>query len=173
MADLDVELVAVSVKGPRNKRVVKVVADSLDTDEGLDVDRIAAVSTAISEVTDEVVPGSYTLEVSSPGVDRPLTTPRHFRRNLDRKVEVRHARGDTDTQTTGTIAEVTDTDVTLDTAKGAGHDPARGDLRRQDRAAMVTRPRPALLDRAREACDPSPRAAARAISPSFAQEEML
>lgn len=118
IADLDVELVSVEVKGPNNKRVVKVVADSLETDEGLDVDRIAAVSSGIGEVTDEVVPGSYTLEVSSPGVDRPLTTPRHFRRNLDRKVEVRHARGETDTQTTGTIAEVTDSDITLDTSKG-------------------------------------------------------
>lgn len=119
VADLDVELVSVEVKGPRNKRVVKLVADSVDTDEGLDIDRIATVSSAIGEVADDVVPGSYTLEVSSPGVDRPLTTPRHFRRNLDRKVEVRHARGDTDTQTTGTVVAVTDDDVTLDTAKGS------------------------------------------------------
>lgn len=118
VAGLDVDLVDVEVKGPRNKRVVKVVADSVDTDEGLDIDRIADVSLAIGDIADDVVPGSYTLEVSSPGVDRPLTTPRHFRRNLGRKVEVRHARGDTDTQTTGTIADVTDGGVILDTAKG-------------------------------------------------------
>ncbi len=118
VAGLDVELVDVAVKGPRNKRVVKVVADATDDDDGLDVDRIAEVSLAIGDIADDVVPGSYTLEVSSPGVDRPLTTPRHFRRNLGRKVEVRHAKGDTDTQTTGTIAEVTDHGVTLDTAKG-------------------------------------------------------
>ena len=119
VAGLDVELVDVDVKGPRNKRVVKVVADSRADDDGLDVDRIAAVSLAIGDIADDVVPGSYTLEVSSPGVDRPLTTPRHFRRNLGRKVEVRHVKGDTDTQTTGTIAEVTDEGLRLDTAKGS------------------------------------------------------
>jgi ribosome maturation factor RimP len=118
VADLDVELVDVAVKGPRNKRVVKIVADSLVDDDGLDVDRIADVSHAIGDIADDVVEGAYTLEVSSPGVDRPLTTPRHFRRNLDRTVEVRHARGDSDTQTTGTIAEVDDDQVTLATTKG-------------------------------------------------------
>lgn len=118
VADMEIELICVVVKGPHNKRVVKLVADSIDTDDGLDIDRIAMLSTAVGDIADEIVPGSYTLEVSSPGVDRPLTTPRHFRRNLDRKVEVRHVNGDTDTQTTGTIADVTDESVTLDTAKG-------------------------------------------------------
>lgn len=115
---LDVELLSVEVKGPRNKRVVKLVADTTDTDEGLDIDRIAAVSNAVGDIADDVVPGSYTLEVSSPGVDRPLTSPRDFRRNLGRRVEIRHAAGDTDTQTTGDIAEVADSGVSLDTGKG-------------------------------------------------------
>lgn len=113
VADLDVELVEVIVKGPRNKRIVKLVADAVAADEALDVDRIAQVSRAIGDITDDVVDGSYTLEVTSPGVDRPLTTPRHFRRNLGRTVEVRHASGDTDTQTTGTIDDVDDDAVTI------------------------------------------------------------
>src|SRR5680860_57956 len=94
VADLGVALVSVEVKGPRNKRVVKLVADA---DDGLDVDRIAAVSHAVGGIADDVVPGSYTLEVSSPGVERPLTTPAHFTRNLGRRVEVRHNAGDSDT----------------------------------------------------------------------------
>lgn len=118
VTDMEIELISVDVKGPRNKRVVKLIADSMDTDDGLDIDRIATLSSAVGDIADEIVPGSYTLEVSSPGVDRPLTTPRHFRRNLDRLVEVRHVNGDTDTQTTGTIADVTDESVMLDTAKG-------------------------------------------------------
>lgn len=113
VADLDVELVEVTVKGPRNKRIVKLVADTTADDEALDVDRIAQVSRAIGDIADDVVDGSYTLEVTSPGVDRPLTTPRHFRRNLGRAVEVRHASGDTDTQTTGTIDDVDEDAVTL------------------------------------------------------------
>lgn len=118
VAGLDVELVELAVKGPRNQRVVKLVADALDTDHGLDVDRIATLSRAIDDVTDEVIEGSYTLEVSSPGVDRPLTTPRHFHRNLGRTVEVRHVNGDTDTQTTGSIDTVEPDHLTLETSDG-------------------------------------------------------
>jgi ribosome maturation factor RimP len=66
---------------------ITVVADS---DEGLDLDSIAALSRSASELLDRVddraVP--YVLEVTSPGVDRPLTTEKHYRRAQGRKVEL-------------------------------------------------------------------------------------
>ena len=86
-AGLDVDLVDVEVKGSRGSRVVRLIADA---EGGLDVDRIAALSRQVGELLDaeDLVPGRYTLEVSSPGVDRPLRSLRDFRRNLDRDVRV-------------------------------------------------------------------------------------
>ncbi len=107
----DVELLEVEVKGPRNRRVVKLVADA---PEGLDIETIASISREVGPIADDLVDGSYTLEVTSPGVDRPLRTVGQFDRNVGREVEVRHARGDTDTQTTGTIVAVDERVLTLD-----------------------------------------------------------
>jgi ribosome maturation factor RimP len=66
---------------------ITVVADG---DEGLDLDAIAALSRSASEILDRVDDMSvpYVLEVTSPGVDRPLSTEKHFRRARGRKVEM-------------------------------------------------------------------------------------
>lgn len=83
---LDLEDVVITPAGKR--RLLRVV---VDRDGGIGLDSVAAVSTAVSAVLDERDPmgGSpYVLEVSSPGVDRPLTEPRHWRRNLTRLVKV-------------------------------------------------------------------------------------
>ena len=83
---LDLEDVVVTPAGKR--RVVRVVVDG---DEGVDLDRVAEVSQAVSAALDDSpVMGetAYVLEVTSPGVDRPLTAPRHWRRARTRLVEV-------------------------------------------------------------------------------------
>jgi ribosome maturation factor RimP len=85
-AGLDLEDVAVNRAGSRS--VVRVVVDS---DGGLDLDAVAEVSREVSAVlddADDVLRGAFVLEVTSPGVDRPLTAPRHWRRALTRKVAV-------------------------------------------------------------------------------------
>jgi ribosome maturation factor RimP len=85
-AGLDLEDVAVNRAGSRS--IVRVVVDA---DGGLDLDAVAEVSRQVSTVLDEaddVLRGAYVLEVTSPGVDRPLTAPRHWRRNRTRKVKV-------------------------------------------------------------------------------------
>ncbi len=114
VASHGVELLEVEVTGPRNKRVVRLVADAPD---GVGIDTIASISHAVGPIADDVVDGSYTLEVTSPGVDRPLTTVTQFDRNVGREVEVRHAKGDTDTQTTGTIVAVDAERLTLQVGK--------------------------------------------------------
>lgn len=61
----------------------------IDSDEGVGLDDIATASRAVAAALDErddLLAGSYTLEVTSPGVDRPLTHPRHWRRNRLRLV---------------------------------------------------------------------------------------
>jgi ribosome maturation factor RimP len=83
---MDLESVRVTAAGRR--RLLRVVVDS---DGGVSLDDAAAVSRALSAALDSVsVMGDfpYTLEVSSPGVDRPLTDPRHWRRAAGRLVRV-------------------------------------------------------------------------------------
>ena len=101
-AGADLEELAVSKAGRRS--VVRVV---IDGDNGVTLDDVAAVSRALSEALDELdarepalLAGAYVLEVSSPGVDRPLTAPRHWRRNLSRLVTVHLADG---TSVTGRV----------------------------------------------------------------------
>ena len=86
-AGYDLEEVAVSPAGRR--RVVRVVVDA---DGGVSLDDVAEVSRAVSAVLDEhddlLGSAPYVLEVTSPGVDRPLSEPRHWRRAVGRLVRV-------------------------------------------------------------------------------------
>jgi ribosome maturation factor RimP len=92
----DLEDVTVSAAGRRS--VVRVVVDQ---DGGITLDDVAEVSRVVSAALDDLdvaepglLGGSYVLEVSSPGVDRPLTEPRHWRRSTGRLVTaVRHEGG--------------------------------------------------------------------------------
>jgi ribosome maturation factor RimP len=111
-AGYDLEELVVTPAGRRS--VVRVV---VDRDQGVTLDDIAEVSRAVSEVLDANDDGMgrtpYVLEVTSPGVDRPLTEPRHWRRNIGRLVTVAvgpvAARG----EVTGRITAVGDTGVDL------------------------------------------------------------
>ncbi|MEN3608219.1 ribosome maturation factor RimP [Plantactinospora sp. ZYX-F-223] len=89
-AGYDLEDLSVSRAGRRY--VVRVVVDG---DAGVSLDAVADVSRLLSKALDQaeetggdLVAGEYQLEVSSPGVDRPLTQPRHWRRNVGRLVKV-------------------------------------------------------------------------------------
>jgi ribosome maturation factor RimP len=85
-AGMDLEAVRVSTAGRR--RLLRVIVDS---DDGVSLDDAATVSRELSGALDSVtVMGDfpYTLEVSSPGVDRPLTEPRHWRRAVGRLIKV-------------------------------------------------------------------------------------
>lgn len=110
-AGFDLEELVVRAAGRR--RIVRVV---IDTDEGVTLDAAAQVSRAISERLDQTgeadPTGSapYTLEVTSPGIGRPLTLPRHFRRARTRLVAITTVDG---TETTGHVLGVDDTAVTL------------------------------------------------------------
>jgi ribosome maturation factor RimP len=63
----------------------------VDRPGGIDLDAVAAVSTTVSQLLDEAdpIPGTYTLEVSSPGLERPLRRPEHFRRFVGTTVAVK------------------------------------------------------------------------------------
>jgi ribosome maturation factor RimP len=85
-AGLELESVRVGRAGRRG--LLRVVVDA---EHGVSLDDIAQVSRAVAaevDASDAMGPGAYTLEVSSPGVDRPLTEPRHWRRASGRLVRV-------------------------------------------------------------------------------------
>jgi ribosome maturation factor RimP len=88
---------------------ISVIADG---DTALDLDTIAALSRSASTLLDAVngIQGGYVLEVSSPGVDRPLTSEKHFRRARGRKVELALADG---TQVMGRVGEMDGDTLTL------------------------------------------------------------
>lgn len=90
--------VRVRLMGRDERRILQIMAER-DEDQMLGIDECARLSRAISQLIDvaDPVPGKYDLEVSSPGIDRPLTLPRHFEAwdgfeakiELDRLVEGR------------------------------------------------------------------------------------
>lgn len=85
--DLDLEDIDIATAGKR--RLLRI---AVDKDGGVGMDEIADATREVSLVLDtsEVMgERQYTLEVGSPGVDRPLTEPRHWRRNQDRQVKVK------------------------------------------------------------------------------------
>lgn len=88
-----VDLEEITVRRMGRRHLVRV---TVDTDGGITHEELSEVSRAVSAALDEaeersgdITPGPYTLEVSSPGVDRPLTQPRHWHRNVGRLVSVR------------------------------------------------------------------------------------
>lgn len=99
------EIDAVEVRTAGRRHAVKLIVDLPDSADrsgapaaGIDLDDIARLSrTAAAELDghEHLIEGSYTLEVTSPGVDRPLTRPRHWRRNHLRLAAVTLADGET------------------------------------------------------------------------------
>ena len=111
-AGYDLEELVVTPAGRRS--IVRVV---VDRDSGVTLDDIAEVSRAVSAVLDEndgdLGRAPYVLEVTSPGVDRPLTEPRHWRRNTGRLVTVPVGPQGATEQLSGRVTEVDDAGVTL------------------------------------------------------------
>ena len=107
---------------------VKILTVIVDSDSHLNLDQITAVTKEISEVVEtleELGDTAFTLEVTSPGIDRPLTKPRHWRKNLDRLVKITMTSGQ-DIQ--GRIGEVTETVVLVDDQKVSFEDIKRAVL---------------------------------------------
>jgi ribosome maturation factor RimP len=83
-----IELDDLEIAGGGKVSIVRVV---IDAEDPIDVDRIARISRGLSRLLDEAdpFPGAYTLEVSSPGLERKLRTPRHYAKSIGREVKVK------------------------------------------------------------------------------------
>ena len=106
--DIEDVVIDTAARPPR----ITVVADG---DDPLDLDSIAALSRSASELLDGIDAPAYVLEVSSPGVDRPLTTEKHYLRARGRKVELTLSDG---SQLTGRLGEIHDGTVRLVVREG-------------------------------------------------------
>ncbi len=104
-----VELYDVELAGP----ILRVL---VEREGGIDVDTLSSLSRAVSESLDESDPieGRYTLEVSSPGLERPLRSARHFEAVVGQRVKLRTgARADGPRRVDGTLVAVEDGGDTL------------------------------------------------------------
>ncbi|GAA0945755.1 ribosome maturation factor RimP [Nonomuraea longicatena] len=111
---LDLEDVTITTAGRR--RVLRVV---VDRDGGVSLDDVAEVSLAVSKALDDddsMGAAAYTLEVSSPGVDRPLTEPKHWRRAAKRLVKAEMRDGSV-VEGRITAADDSGVDLTVDGAE--------------------------------------------------------
>ncbi len=107
------ELVELQLSPQKGRWLVRVF---VDTEDGISLEDCRQLSLEIGQVLDaeELIPASYTLEVSSPGLDRPLQTPRDFRRQLQRLVTVTlNAPLGEKTRYRGRVAAVTEEYVVL------------------------------------------------------------
>jgi ribosome maturation factor RimP len=97
-----------------------VVRVTLDKDGGVDLENIALATRLISREMDHIDPisGRYTLEVSSPGLERNLRTPSHFQRIVGWTVNVRtHASVEGDRRAQGVLSAADDDGITITIAK--------------------------------------------------------
>ena len=100
----------INVVSPGNHRIVTVIVDG---ETALNLDQVTVASKLVSELVDEATfmgETPFTLEVTSPGIDRPLTLPRHFAKNVTRLLKVTKNDG---VVVTGRITSNTESDVTL------------------------------------------------------------
>lgn len=116
VADAGYDLEDVTVSSAGRRSLVRV---TVDADGGIDLDAVSLVSRLVSDALDAdgnrpdsppALAGAYVLEVSSPGVDRPLTEPRHWRRAVGRLVQVELG----GRPVTGRVTGTDDAGVTLD-----------------------------------------------------------
>ena len=103
LLDLGYDLEAVELTPAGRRRVLRI---AVDKDGGITLDDVAAATKEVSRIIDASdVMGEmpYLLEVTSPGVDRPLTLERHWRRNAGRLVKIVLSEGETFTGRIGTV----------------------------------------------------------------------
>src|SRR4051812_23088871 len=117
VASLDLEVFDLTLEG-------RTLQLTVDRDGGVDLDALTAATQAVSAALDaaeqrgtDLGAGSYSLEVSSPGLERPLRTPAHFRRAIGATVSVK-VRGDAHagepTRARGQLVEAGDDSCTVE-----------------------------------------------------------
>ncbi len=126
LAELGYELVEIQLRNEKIGLVLRVV---LYKEGGINLDDCSTTSRTIGHLleVEDLIGRPYHLEVSSPGLDRPLTTARDFARNIGHKVEVKSMKGEETRNVIGLIAGVDEIKVII-TVDGAPEQIALTDI---------------------------------------------
>ncbi|MFH0920353.1 MAG: ribosome maturation factor RimP [Fibrobacterota bacterium] len=119
LSDKGIELVDINYHTGGKRTVIRVFIDK--PSGGITVEECAVVNRALNVnfLVEDSIPDNTIIEVSSPGMDRPLRMPRDFERNLHRVVDVYYTEvGGRSFSATGTLTAVHPDGITLKTAKG-------------------------------------------------------
>ena len=111
--EMGIELVDLQILGSGGRTILRVFIDQQD---GITLDQCTLASREIADILDRKDPikNRFTLEVSSPGLDRPLKTKRDFERNLKKLVKVKYKNGDKSSRVKGIIVKVDDLALILE-----------------------------------------------------------
>jgi ribosome maturation factor RimP len=88
LSDLGFSIQVITITSAGRRCMLTVIVDG---DTHLSLDQVTVATKAISEIVENIQSlgqAPFTLEVTSPGLDRPLTKPRHWRKNIDRLVKI-------------------------------------------------------------------------------------
>jgi ribosome maturation factor RimP len=116
LAAENLELDDLELSGHGRGRVLRVTVDG----EGVDIDRLAEISNGLSRVLDDApeLQQEYRLEVSSPGLERKLRRPAHYRKSIGREVKVKAEFDGARATHNGVLVDASDTEATIETGTG-------------------------------------------------------
>ena len=108
------ELIEVTFEENSSDKKLKVIVGSL---KGPGIKELTSITKEFNKINEDslIIPFDFSLDVSSPGLDRPLRTKSDFKRNLDREVSIKYnGKEDSVSKAIGTIKDVNDDDVIVD-----------------------------------------------------------
>jgi len=111
LSDLGFYLEDITITSAGRRSMITVIVDG---DTHLSLDQVTVATKAISEIVENIQSlgqAPFTLEVTSPGLDRPLTKPRHWRKNIDRLVKIVLLDGK---EVKGRVKDATEISATVD-----------------------------------------------------------
>lgn len=108
----DAFLVEITARGERNTKIIEIF---IDTEKGVDAKTISDINKEINRrLTEaEIIPGTYRVSVSSPGLDRPLRIVRQYKKNIGRDLEVHYLSDGHSQKDIGTLVEADDSAFTI------------------------------------------------------------
>jgi ribosome maturation factor RimP len=109
----NVYLVDMEFRGSRKDRILSIF---VDTKEGITLSQITQLNREISDLLDmhNIISGPYRLEISSPGLDRPLKYLWQYQKNINRKLQVNYRDRDTAKEITGKLVEADDEGILIE-----------------------------------------------------------
>ena len=116
VANKSAHVIDLVVRGEKGAQVVEVF---IDAEEGITTDRCSEISRELSNAIDagRLIEGSYRLEISSPGIERPLKFPWQYRKHIGRQMEVKVRSGQGTEKRVGRFLSMDDTGVVLQVGK--------------------------------------------------------